>query len=114
MAFTPATVTVTDEDGGKIVLTTQSFPDRTVTGFSGMAEDADHRHVGWQVEEVAIPGAAPIASSLLVLGPHTRLDISTGEQIHAWHFLPGRRVSVCSGPAHGPQPDRCMVYALPD
>ena len=104
---------VTD-DGGEIGYTPRSFGDEGVTGFSGFAISTDHRYVGWETEQAAIPNAAPVAVGLTILGPHSRLDIGSGQEIHAWSFLPRRRVRVCTGPTHGDGPDICTDYTLPE
>ena len=114
--FTPEAVVVVTDDGGEIGYTPRSFGDEGVTGFSGFAISTDHRYVGWETEQAAIPNAAPVALGLglVIIGPQSRLEIGSGQQIHAWHFLPDRRVQICTGPTHGDASDACIAYTLPE
>ena len=112
--FTPQAVVVVTDDGGEINFTPRSFGDEGVTGFSGFAISTDHRYVGWETEQAAIPNAAPVAVGLVIISPHSRLEIGSGQQICAWHFLSERRVQICTGPTHGDASDACMAYTLPE
>ncbi len=112
--FTVNSVSLVTDDGAEMRYTPRSFADKEVTGFSGFSVSQDHRYVGWQTEEAVIPNATPIALGLVIVGPHSKLEIGSGQQIHGWHFLLQRRVRVCAGPTHGGGSDTCVTYALPE
>ena len=82
--------------------------------LTGTRARSCHRYVGWETEQAAIPNAAPVAVGLVIISPHSRLEIGSGQQICAWHFLSERRVQICTGPTHGDASDACMAYTLPE